>query len=67
MKRQKRDPVQRAYHRGYLSGLSGRSHDLCPHTDGNCRQEWLKGWEEGREDQFSGLTGVAGLPNMVAH
>ncbi|TNF36386.1 MAG: ribosome modulation factor [Gammaproteobacteria bacterium] len=67
MKRQKRDPIQRAYHRGYLSGLDGRSHDICPHNAGPCRDEWLKGWNEGWQDQRAGLTGVAGLQNMVTH
>lgn len=67
MKRQKRDPLQRAYHRGYLSGLDGRSHDLCPHGDGHCRDEWIKGWQEGWEDHQAGLTGVAGLHNLAMH
>lgn len=67
MKRQKRDPIQRAYHRGYYSGLAGRSQDHCPHTDSHHRQEWLRGWDEGRQDMSAGLTGVSGLHNLATH
>lgn len=58
MKRSKRDMKQRAFDRGYQAGLSGRSSDICPHTGGQQRDNWLSGWREGRADQWDGLNGA---------
>ena len=58
MKRHKRDMNQRAFERGYQAGLSGKSNDLCPHSDGDHRNNWLLGWREGRTDQWDGLNGA---------
>lgn len=70
MKKQKRDMSARAYKRGYMAGLSGKPKDFCPLEKPITRQEWLNGWREGREDNWSGLTnGVSGihkLPNVTA-
>ncbi|GAB2725624.1 ribosome modulation factor [Halomonas garicola] len=61
MKRQKRDPFQRAYVRGYQAGVKGRSRDECPSDNVNVREYWMSGWREGRGDQWDGMTGVAGI------
>ncbi len=58
MKRSKRDMNQRAYERGYQTGLNGRSSDLCPHSEGDHRINWMQGWREGRTDQWDGLNGA---------
>lgn len=49
MKRQKRDRGERAYSRGYLAGLQGRSRDTCPFVEEAIRQTWMNGWREGRD------------------
>ncbi len=67
MKRQKRDMKDRAYHKGYHAGLSGRAKDQCPHASGETRQQWLGGWSEGRNDSWDSLCGVSGLSNIVQH
>ncbi len=67
MKRQKRDPMQRAYNRGYQAGLAGKSKSLCAGYSDDVQQDWLNGWRTGREDNWDGLTGVSGihrLPNI---
>ncbi|WP_081803651.1 ribosome modulation factor [Halotalea alkalilenta] len=61
MKRQKRDPSQQAFLRGYKAGVSGRSRDLCRSRDVNLRESWMSGWREGRQDQWSGMIGVSGI------
>ena len=61
MRRQKREKQRRAFTRGYRSGLHGKSRDDCPFHDEVCRQSWLNGWRNGREDQWAGLTGTAGV------
>jgi ribosome modulation factor len=66
MRRQKRDMNSRAYDRGYQAGVSGRSQDICPHTEEEHRQNWLTGWREGRSDQWDGLTGVSGVHKIRA-
>lgn len=53
MKSLRQDPVEKAYMRGYLHGLQGKSGDLCPFCESSPRQAWMKGWHEGREDQLS--------------
>jgi len=56
MKRQKRNPSQRAYTKGYQLGFDGRSEDTCPHQSNSIfAHEWMKGWREGREDQSVGF------------
>jgi ribosome modulation factor len=67
MRRQKRDMNERAQHRGYLAGVSGRPKDGCPHEDLNLRQNWLSGWREGRCDNWDGMTGVSGIQSMTQH
>ncbi|MEM0955556.1 MAG: ribosome modulation factor [Pseudomonadota bacterium] len=59
--RQKRDKCERAYHKGYHAGLSGRPQDSCPHTSENPRHSWLCGWREGYDDSVSGYVGVSGV------
>ena len=69
MTRQKRDMNARAFKRGYLAGVSGKSKDSCPLEQIEIRQEWLSGWREGRTDNWEGYTGVSGihkLPNITA-
>jgi ribosome modulation factor len=64
MKRQKRDLEQRAYNRGYNAGVSGKSKSLCPNTSLEANHQWLAGWRDGREDNWSGLKGVSGIHKM---
>lgn len=64
MKRQKRDRRERAYQKGYLAGLEGRSKTLCPSGIPELHQEWMNGWREGRSDQWDGLTGVRGIHRL---
>jgi len=64
MRRQKRDMHSRAYDKGYLAGLTGRSIDFCPHAHEENRQNWLSGWREGRSDQWDGLIGVSGVHKL---
>jgi len=66
MKRLKRDPVERAFVRGYQFGLHGKSRDLCPFTLADVRQAWLNGWREGRSDQWDGLKGASALHRLNA-
>lgn len=65
MRRQKRDRSSRAFERGYRAGLSGRSSEICPHSDEENRQYWMSGWREGRADQWDGLTGVSGVHKLT--
>ena len=64
MKRQKRNRVARAYSRGYLAGIEGKSRDICPFAELDARSSWMNGWREGRTDQIHGYTGVAGVQNL---
>lgn len=66
MRRQKRDRLERAYHKGYLAGLQGKSRDACPKDTGEIHQEWINGWREGRVDMWNGYSGVSGL-HKIAH
>lgn len=61
MKRQKRSKTDRAYNRGYHAGVYGKSKDLCPFQEPEYRQAWLSGWRTGREDQWDGMVGTAGV------
>ncbi len=50
MKRRKRDRNERAYSRGYLAALQGRSRESCPfQIEELLRQTWLNGWRAGKE------------------
>ena len=64
MKRQKRDKFDRAFVKGYQTGVSGRSKDICPHIAPQIRQSWLTGWREGRCDKWDGMTGISGVQRM---
>jgi ribosome modulation factor len=55
MKRQKRNPTERAFTRGYQAGVAGRSWSLCPFSSGDVRQTWMAGWRDGREDNWGGF------------
>lgn len=59
MKRQKRDHIERAYHKGYQAGIEGRSRSNCPHETGRARQLWISGWREARTDQWDGFNRMA--------
>lgn len=61
MKRQKRNMHERAYNRGYLAGVKGKSKDTCPVDSPAFKQDWLNGWRDGRTDQWDGYTGVSGI------
>ncbi len=67
MRRQKRNMNDRAFHRGYQAGITGKSRDLCPHENDLPRQEWVSGWREGRIDHWEGFTGVAGVHKAEVH
>jgi len=55
MKRQKRDPSQRAFLKGYQAGFDGRNKNSCPHhTTTPCAHDWYNGWREGHEDRLRG-------------
>jgi len=62
MRRQKRDMERRAYQKGYLAGVQGRSKDLCP--EGISHHSWMSGWREGRSDHWDGYSGVAGIHKL---
>ena len=64
MKRQKRNPADRAHTRGYSAGANGRSWSLCPFAGGAARQSWMAGWREGREDQWNGFNPKACAQKM---
>lgn len=64
MRRLKRDPMERAFQRGYRYGIHGKSHELCPFTQPDTRQAWINGWREGRNDNWDGLIGAAGLHRL---
>ena len=65
MRRLKRDPLERAFMRGYQYGVSGKSRDLCPiNPSSSSRQAWLNGWREGRVDNWEGMIGTAGIHRL---
>ena len=61
MRKLKRDKSTRAFSRGYQFGVNGKSKERCPHNDADTRQSWLSGWRNGREDNWDGFTGTAGV------
>lgn len=62
MKRAKRDKNARAYMKGYQMGNKGRSRDLCPFNEPTpAREAWMAGWRLGREDLWSGYSGISAL------
>ena len=61
MRRQKRDKADRTFTRGYQIGVHGKSRELCPYHEDEPKQEWLNGWRCGREDNWDGYTGTAGI------
>ncbi len=61
MRRQKRDRSDRAFTRGYRSGVHGKSRELCPYHEDEPKQNWLNGWRTGREDNWDGFVGTAGV------
>lgn len=67
MKRQKRNPHQRAFSKGYLSGYQGRSWGACPYqsTSDHARQ-WQKGWQEGHDDHCDGISPLASQQKIMA-
>ena len=67
MKRQKRDKTERAYTKGYNTGVSGRANDNCPHDETSQRQAWLNGWRDGWSDHVEGYTGVSGIHKRTEH
>ncbi len=72
MKRQKRDPIERAFERGYQIGLAGKSKSLCPTETGPSHQEWLNGWRQGRDDYWGGMkpmsaSSLASVNRVIIH
>ncbi|AJQ95243.1 ribosome modulation factor [Gynuella sunshinyii] len=65
MRRQKRDRMERAFQKGYMAGVEGKSKDSCPKVNPTEHQEWLNGWREGRVDNWDGLTGVRGIHRIA--
>lgn len=61
MKKQKRDPLNRAFNHGYRAAKTGRSIESCPHQSQATRFQWTSGWREGKQATWQGFTGVAGL------
>ena len=60
MRKQKRDPSHRAFLRGYQAGYDMKTKSLCPfQAETNTGQEWLRGWREGRKDQWEGFNAQA--------
>jgi ribosome modulation factor len=64
MKRHKRDKEDRAFARGYHIGVSGKSKELNPYGDEGSKQTWLSGWRQGREDNWDGYIGAAGVSRV---
>ena len=66
MRRQKRDMSDRAFHKGYQAGFSGKNKGMCPHQQETLRQNWLTGWREGRQDSWEGYSQVEALQRTYA-
>ncbi|TQV87355.1 ribosome modulation factor [Aliikangiella coralliicola] len=54
MKRQKRDRFERAHHKGFTAGISGKSSEACPFTTSEVKEQWLGGWREARAEMGKG-------------
>ncbi len=67
MKTQKRDNLTRTFNHGYQAAVHGKSLSKCPYDEYGSpkRNEWTRGWREGRQDQWSGNTAIAGLHKMA--
>jgi ribosome modulation factor len=63
MRRLKRDPLERAYKRGFLDGIAGKSKELCPY-EGEKQFNWNNGWREGFDARCAGETGIAGIHRL---
>ena len=63
MRRLKRDPLERAFLRGYQNGVHGKSRELCPFTLPSVRQAWINGWREGPGATWHGMPGPPGIPS----
>ena len=50
MKRQKRDRLDRAHHRGYQAGLNNHSVESCPYRSLNAKEQWLGGWRTAKDN-----------------
>lgn len=60
MKKQKRDPAQRAFIKGYQAAENQRPLTACPFQEGSTQGfEWTRGWREGRRDRWSGYNHLA--------
>ncbi|MFT5210587.1 MAG: ribosome modulation factor [Flavobacterium sp.] len=66
MRRQKRDKSDRAFTRGYQMGVHGKSKELCPYHTNDSRLSWMSGWRTGREDNWDGYVGTAGIGRAPA-
>ena len=67
MRRQKRDPSHRAFLRGYQAGYDMKTKSRCPfQSDSSTGQEWLRGWREGRKDQWEGVNTQASQEKVSA-
>lgn len=55
MRSQKRNPIEKAFTKGYQAAMSGKSWAACPFESGKARVIWMNGWREAREDHWSGL------------
>ncbi|MFV8782446.1 ribosome modulation factor [Microbulbifer sp. SA54] len=66
MKRQKRNPSDRAFHKGYVAAMEGRNSESCPYEVASLHQEWVNGWRQGRQDYWSGF-GPAAQAQRIAN
>lgn len=55
MRSQKRNPIDKAFAKGYQAAMSGKSWASCPFESGKARVIWMNGWREARENHWSGL------------
>ncbi|HKY70268.1 MAG TPA: ribosome modulation factor [Gammaproteobacteria bacterium] len=54
MKRVKRDLEQRAFKKGYNSGIKGHSKEGCPFQENDKKVQWIIGWRTGHADYRAG-------------
>ncbi|NLA03834.1 hypothetical protein GTA07_29810 [Rhodococcus hoagii] len=65
--RLKRDPLERAFSRGYQYGVTSPTHHTpgsLPFTLPSVRPAWINGWREGLGDNWDGMTGTAGIHRL---